>query len=238
MSEKYAEKIAALLAKAESTDNTAEAETFTKAAERLMLKWGIDDAKLEAARKGKDVNATADKIVQTTHMFTGIYHYGLFAIGSAVGNGLGNIKVMISKGRSSSTIFFVGFESDIARALQLTHSLVVQAEAAMRAWWKTSEERTWLRGMEAFKARRQFFLSFAAAVGERLREARCEEVAEAGSGTDLVLVDRGRRVQDYVRENYSLGRARGSIQQGSAGAESAGFAAGQRASFSRAAVDR
>lgn len=238
MSEKYAEKIAALLAKAEGTDNTAEAEAFTAAAERLMLKWGIDDAKLEAARKGKDANAAADKIVQVTHTFTGIYHYGLFAIGNAVGNGLGNIKVMISKGRSSSTIFFVGFESDIARALQLTHSLVVQAETAMRTWWKTSEERAWLRGMEAFKARRQFFLSFAAAVGNRLRTAREAEIKEAGTGADLVLVDRGQRVTDYVRQNYSLGRARGSIQGGSYGASTAGYAAGQKASFNRGAVTR
>ncbi len=237
MSEKYAEKIAALLAKAEGTDNTAEAEAFTKAAERLMLKWGIDDAKLEAARKGKDANAVADKIVQVTHTFTGIYRYGLFSIGSGVGNGLGNIKVMITKGSKSSTLFLVGFESDVARALQLTHSLTVQAETAMRAWWKTSEERVWLTGMEAFKARRQFFMSFALAVRERLTEARREEVAEAGSSTDLVLVDRGRRVQDYVRQNYSLSRARGSVQGSSSGA-GAGYAAGQRASFSSAAVDR
>ena len=58
-----------------------------------MLKWGIDDAKLEAARKGKDANAVADKIVQVTHTFTGIYHYGLFSIGSGVGNGLGNLMI-------------------------------------------------------------------------------------------------------------------------------------------------
>ena len=55
----YARKITALLAKASSTNSEEERDTFEKAAERLIIKWGISDAELSAARERKKVPGDA-----------------------------------------------------------------------------------------------------------------------------------------------------------------------------------
>ena len=59
----YAEKINALLAKADSTTHPEEREAFIKGAERLMVRWGVSDAMLEDAAQ-RDSGRTAQQVEQ------------------------------------------------------------------------------------------------------------------------------------------------------------------------------
>ena len=212
----YAAKIAALLAKAESTDNAAEAEAFSAAAEKLMLKWGITEAMAAEAKAG----ATASEpIVQRREEQTGSYHAAWMNLANSVVLGLGSLRLLKSTWRTSTTIYVIGHESDVDRFFTLFHSLKAQAEGAMKAWWKTQRDdyRGWdgeiLQG-EAFRARRAFIIGFGRAVQSRLRAER-RAVVEETTGADLVLAGRDRRVTDWVGEQYpNLGKGRASRMQG------------------------
>ena len=66
----YARKINALLDKASATEHPEERETFLKAAERLMVKWGVDDATLAASKASSAPRATIEERRYQAH---GVY---------------------------------------------------------------------------------------------------------------------------------------------------------------------
>jgi hypothetical protein len=226
----YATKIAALLAKAESSDHEAEAKIFRDKAQELMLKWGIDDAMVQDAGVEKP-----EPIVMKYIDMKGQWHMGFFYLGQSVAFGMGNLKVLISRMDSNkwTRLYVVGHESDVARYTTLVESLKGQAEAAMKEWWK-GERKT--RGYmydanTGWTAKRQFIMSFGQGVAAVLREQR-SGLVETGSSTDLVLVSRGARVEEFY-SNMSVGKARGrGVENGSWSAQQHGFRAGQRASTS------
>lgn len=227
----YAAKIAALLAKAESTDSAAEAEALSAAAEKLMLKWGITDAMAAEAAAGATATET---IIERKQNLKGVYHVAFQRLAEHVARGLGSLRVLYSTWGTETVIYVIGHESDVDRFYLLFDSLKAQAEGAMKAWWKTQREdyRDWygeIDQREAFKARRAFIVGFASTVHQRLRAER-KVVIEETTGSDLVLVGRDRRVQDAVGEMYpDVRKGRASTMEGSWSGESAGRQAGQRA---------
>ena len=123
----YATKIAALLAKAQSTDNAAEREALTEAAERLMVKWGVDDAMLDAAADSR----TRAKIEQRRYRVEGT-SAALLAelVASRVVAGLGPVRGLISRG--SPYWWAVGYTDDLARVEMYVPHIVQQALAGSR----------------------------------------------------------------------------------------------------------
>lgn len=200
----YAAKIAALLAKAEDPAATpAEAETYSRKAEQLMVKWGISDAML-AARGG---HAKAEKIVEKRHTIHHRYYQAEVYLWHHIAQGVGTVRVLKRDAYNhTSYLYLIGYESDVSRVEMLARSLWMQANAALKVWWKeykatpTGQIRT--KSSEVFKDRREFFLGFGSRVQTRLREMyRVEE--EAGEpGTALALVDRGKQVDVHVEEKY------------------------------------
>src|SRR5437868_13324419 len=75
--DKWADKIAALLRKAEST-TPEEAELLMAKAQELMAKYAIDEAMLNAARGVKD--RKADPIMWDEFVTVGIYRHALYMI--------------------------------------------------------------------------------------------------------------------------------------------------------------
>lgn len=224
----YAAKIAALLAKAESSTHEAEAQTFRDKAQELMLKWGIEDAELEAAGKQPE-----DEVVCHEVECRGQYHRGLYYVGSHTASGLGSIRPFITNIDSNNwtRLTLVGHKSDVDRAVTLINSLFIQSDSAMRQWWKEEKKTDGWRydTNTAWTARRQFFISFGAGVYSVLTQQR-KNLVTKGSSTDLVLVDRGAKVDDWVSEQWGeITPSRSSLRSGSVRAQQHGYRAGQRA---------
>ena len=240
---KYADRIAALLAKAEST-TAEEAEALTAKAEELMIKYGIEQAHIDAARLG---STAPEQIVTEKITFSGIYSQGSVMMGHYVAQGFGQLRTMQTKnvrttnaaGKSvrGDQLWLIGFESDVKQCKLLIASLELQCAVALRQWWSSNSDSRFMTKMEQFKEKRQFIISFGDGAGQRLRETRRRVVAEdKGSGTELVLVDRKARVDRFVEDEYAPRKSRGRMQGGSFGGSSAGRAAGRNANVGGTAV--
>lgn len=196
MTEEKIDLIAKLLAKAEST-TPEEAEALTEHAERLMVKYAIDQAVIDErrSREGK----ASERIVEVKVTFTGTYREALIDMGSNVVWGLGSMRPLTGSVGTRSNLFIVGFESDVAQAEVLIRSLHVQALIAMRAWWKDNAIRyRYGSDWDRRRARDHFIRGFGHGAYIRIESNRLQVIEEAGSGTDLVLVDRKTRVDEHV----------------------------------------
>lgn len=246
MSESMNDKIAKLLRLAERAATPGEAEAASKAAERLMLKWGIEEAVIRSKMAGQ---GDADKIVTKGIPFPRVFVKARTSIAHAIVRGMGGMKSYNSMGARMGdeikdwdpkgyTVKIMGWESDVDRAITLINSLVLQADHAQAQWWKEFRKGSGkgMKASEQFRARRQFLLSFAHAVEMRLVAMRAEEVQAAvaketkGTGTELVLLNREQAVDaEYAKIASNMRRGRG--VKGSYAGSSAGRAAGERASL-------
>ena len=227
MNEKKADLIAQLLAKAEST-TPEEAEALTAAAERMMVKYMIDQATIDERRAKK--GQAAEKIVEIRLDFTGAYRIELVNLSASVIYGLGSLRALQYTGNPrQASVWVIGFESDATQAAALIRSLHVQSMVALRQWWNENREdyryeTAYLKG----RARESFIRGFGAGAGKRIRENRRTIISEAGTGTDLVLASRDARVQSYLNEkNTRRGRSRSATAGGASFA--GGYIAGQQA---------
>jgi hypothetical protein len=234
-------KIAKLLAKAEATTNQHEAEAFMEHAERLMLKHGVERAQLEAKQVGA-TRKTTPIVTKRIRIKDGSgYALAFLAIGHEVGP-VFNVRTLQStiSGSPDKMIWFIGHEDDVADVETLFTSLMKQAQPAAVAWWRNDGKANWNgwyapTDNDAYLARREFIFGFARGAGARLRETRGRVVQQAGSGAELVLVDRSKAVDRWIEDNLQVGKGRATNRRvGGAGASSAGREAGRNAVASRA----
>jgi len=233
MAQDIAEKVALLLAQAEGTDNPVEAEAFTRKAEELMLKHGIDEAMIAARRPG----TKADPIIRERIPFVSQYAAAVVHLGTAVSQAFNcqNFQTLVTdKGaRATHSIWLVGHQSDVQQAATLVQSLLVQIEAALNYWWKNEGRLICadMGGSKKYAARREFCFAFCNGVRSRLNEVYNRVVEEAGTGAELVLRDRTKLVEDWVNKNMTLGgsRAGKTRSAGDYHASLAGHAAGREA---------
>ena len=194
-----------------------------------MIKLGIEEAVIRA-KMGEEPNSA--KIVEKRMDFYGSYAQAMMNLATSVGGGIG-LKVLIGKvGKSGRRAYLIGFEKDVDRAITLIESLQLQCAAAQSTWWKTdmASDAAWLSGMEKFKARRQFTISFGHVVGVRLKEQRQETVVES-TGTDLVLVNQSKKIDSWVADKYGALKSTRSSMHGSAAGRMGGQTAGHKASL-------
>jgi len=236
MSEKKIDLIAQLLAKAEST-TPEEAEALTEHAERLMVKYAIDQAVIDARRSkaGQD----SEKIIQERIDFSGAYRLEYVHIGHMVANGLGTVQCMMSTYKNkSASLYLIGFESDVQQAKVLIASLQVQAAVATRAWWKLNKsDFLHLTPYDQEAARRSFTKGFGTGAGQRIAASRQQAVQESGSGTELVLVSRASKVKEHF-DGLAKGTRQARPSKGSYTAETHGYRAGKEANTGEKAVSQ
>ncbi|WP_204074710.1 DUF2786 domain-containing protein [Planotetraspora phitsanulokensis] len=183
-------RIRALLAKAESTEFPAEAETFTSAAQSLMAKHSIDAAMLAAEPGGAE---------EPTGRRVGIdppYEKPKAILLDVVATA-NRCRAVWSKDLGFSTV--LGFDPDLDAVELLFTSLLVQATSGM----VQAGARRDLAGRSRTRSFRQSFLAaYAQRIGERLRaasgEAVRQAVAEAGSDLLPVLAARELAVDQAV----------------------------------------
>lgn len=198
MTEKKADLIAQLLAKAEST-TPAEAEALREHAYRLMEKYMIDQAVIDARRA--KLGQASEQIVTKIIKFEGMYRRDLQLLGSAVVHALGTMRPLVSNGKRTSWLHIVGFESDVEQAEVLIRSLHVQALLAVKDWWygvRDTYEYAYEPESAKVRARHTFVIAFGHGVAERIEANRSQVIEEAGTGTELVLVDRKSKVDEFV----------------------------------------
>ena len=224
------ERITLLLNKAENTNFPHEAQAFQEHAERLMVRYGIGRAELDAdsADRGKK----KEPIIEEHFDMRGVYRLGQRDGLSAVGRAFRTVSMLQSNYSNSCRLYIIGHESDVATVKNLFASLVVQATAAMAHWW-AQEGRlytNWYTDSEKTIERREFQRSFYLQVASRIANLSQEESVQNGSGTELALASRKEQVDDYVSSNYPfLRRSRNRAASGSANASLAGRVAGFQA---------
>lgn len=239
--DKKTRMIAALLAKANDPAATdAERESYNDKATALMIRYGVDAALLAA----RDSHAPKESITQHHVEYTGTYAPELVLLGHRVGDALGlRTYQVVSSGRRTSTrkLYLVGFQSDVDFARLILGSLQIQltvaADRHMRSYNLTHSAAS---AGDKYKRRRAFIVGFAQRVAERLvvtRRATVQEAeAQSGPGTDLVLVDRQRQVDEWLQDAVGpLRTTKGRRRYGVGGAE-AGRAAGDRADVGQGGV--
>jgi len=225
--------IEALLAKAERTENDAEREAYMAKATELMIRHGIDAAMLDSTRGDKP----AEAIIRDTMEFRGQWAHAEQLGFARVATGFNDsIKAFVSqKTQTNRTLHLVGFESDIAAVKVLIASLQMQALNAMATWWSREGRYNYYNRFatttdqhQQLMHKRSFLQGFYATVAARLRDLRTVVVAEQTAGTELVLVGRKAKVDEWVAGNMRTGAGRSRGLAGGAG-RAAGAAAGARA---------
>jgi hypothetical protein len=237
MSEKKIDLIAQLLAKAEST-TPEEAEALTAAASKMMQKYMIDQATIDA-RRAKSGQAS-EKIIEKRLDFTGAYRGEMLNLCSNVVRGLGTLRALQYTGGKGKVFSFylIGFESDVEQAEILINSLQLQAAVAVRAFWKEhKDEYSYQNSYEQEKARRSFVHGFGTGAGRRLFEQHKEVVTEAKAGTELVLVSRKAKVDEHV-DQMATRKGRARTATGGDRAAGEGYRAGQNANTGAKSVSQ
>jgi hypothetical protein len=251
MSEKTLARIAALLRKAEGTDNEHESDAYLQAAQRLATLASVDlaVARAHTAEREKRATPTMREVVIGESGRRGLRTFAMLFLAIAHAN---NLTCDIA--RDSSKIFAYGFDADIDAVERLYSSLVVQmvrasdafiksgSHAAERVWREVTvpdQRRPWVmrrsfeeRPVHATTARINFQQAFAARIGRRLAETRqqAEQAAVAGdrtTGTEIALRARELELKEHYRSHSA---ARGTWAGGRAQAG--------RAELSRRAGDR
>jgi hypothetical protein len=228
--ERWIDKIQALLAKAEGTDNEAEAETFTAGAMNLMIKHAVEEAELQGR-----CQSPMDKIVKRRIHFGGIFARSYRDLMAGVGRALGFKTVFHNTyGKSGLEATWVGFESELDDGEVLLTSLQIQIARLMpKAVKEYEEERGWpMAKQEKYVWRRSFIEMFDLVVCRRLQETRKRVIDEHDKDGSLlpVLANRETLVeQEYAQMFPNLRAARTSSRQYHSGGGGAGGNAGRAA---------
>lgn len=205
------EKVRALLAKAQGTDNPNEARAYSMKAAELADKYRVDLNEAHAAAdepltfSRHEVNLAGSKSLRATLLLLKVVgtHYGVVTITPSTGN--------------SKTPVLAGAADDIALTLMLFGSLMIQRDREVAATpvppWATT-----------VTFRNSFAYGYAEAIHERLTELRTrqrraaeEQFAHAGAadqksaGSALVLFERADQVMKWLTgEDPNLKRTKGS----------------------------
>lgn len=227
MQQKQAQRIAALLAKAESTDSQHERDSLIEKATALQFQYSIDEAMLAAS--GKATTDTIGQIKLCEERNTPLIKAKReLATGLAY---LNSSRPFI--GYKRAYIAIVGFESDLRFIQAMYNSLLVQMQTEM-----ARDERN-VPSYENVKAWRVSYAhAYVRRVTMRMREAQqaAKRVAEDSvPGSSLVLVSKAQQVDNYVgptRKGKSIPTNAGKSWSGA----DAGRAAANRADIGQRGV--
>jgi hypothetical protein len=224
------ETLSKLLNQAENAATAAEAEAFFAKAQELATLHAISlaEARAHTERSRRREQPTHEQIVigePRQHV-----NSHLCRLASVLGEA-NSLRTNIAS--NNTFILWFGLPSDIEAATLLLHSISHQmvrtADAFVRARsWAGEYDMLTGAPITAQKARKTYYTTYVTVIGDRLRQARADAVAEfdrdAANGTSaaLVLRDKELEVRDYYSE-HSTAR---------------GFWRGQRSAHSSAAAMR
>lgn len=170
--ERILSRVRQLLAKAESTTFDAEAETFTAGAQALMARHSIDAAMLHAS--GDRSESPQARRIGVDRPYESPKAMLLNAVATA-----NRCRVVWSQELGFATV--LGFAPDLEAVETLFTSLLVQATSAVT---REGSRRTGAGRSRTRSFRSSFLTSYAARIGERLREVTEAETEAAAARDD------------------------------------------------------
>jgi Protein of unknown function (DUF2786) len=189
---KHLARVRALLAKAESTTFEEEADALIAKAQELISKHS-----LEAALEGTDAGVGSGVAARRIWL------------DSPYLEAKSSLVHVVAEANRCRSVFMpsfgfatlVGSAADIEAVDLLITSLLMQAQAAMRLHRPTT---TGAAPARTTSFRRAFLLSFATRIGQRLREATCEVLANSPDADRLlpVLAQRDAQVDARMAELF------------------------------------
>jgi hypothetical protein len=223
-----------LLNKAEARGTTeAERAAFQAKATKLIMQWGIDEALLQNADR-----AVKEQIISRT-VTTDVpkaYSYEYTLIGVKVADGLGCRGIFTKVQGGATGAIIVGFKSDVDRTVMLFRSLTLQCTLELGSFYdKWVGEYGWrATGTDRYQAKRGFIHGFARGVQEKMAAWKQDTVASSAPGTDLVLIDRTKQIDRWIKDEMSTSPMRG--RRYSVDSNQAGRAAGRAADLGQGTV--
>ena len=166
-------RIRALLAKAEATEHSAEAETFTAKAQELMTRHAVDEALLQAGAEEQVAVSTIRVHLQSPYASVKVLLLSSVALANRA-------RTVYHDSYGMASV--VGTPTDLDQIELLFTSLLIQATRAMAA---AGRERAGSFDRSA-TFRRSFLTAYAHRIGQRLTEA--DQTTAAGYGVALVPV--------------------------------------------------
>jgi hypothetical protein len=243
VSDKTLTRIAALLRKAESTDNEHEADAFLQAAQRLATAASVDlaVARAHTADRERRATPTQREVMIGESGRRGLRTYVELFLSIARAN-----DVRCDIARDSTRVFAYGFDTDLDTTHALYASLVVQMVRASDEFiksrryaaeqverWSDRYRRWELRPISPITARLSFQRAFADRIGRRLQQAKqaaTDEVVQQRPAASVALALRDKEIElvDHYRTHST---ARGTWQGSAASAGHSAYAsrAGDRA---------
>lgn len=173
---KMLNRIRGLLTKAERTEFTQEAETFTAKAQELMTRYAIDAALLRTRAHTGPANVRSRRVHLDNPYVTEKVHL-LTAIGEA------NRVRTVWFGDLSIAVA-VGTPADLQQVDLLFTSLLVQANRTLQS--TAAQGRS---GARTTAFRKAFLAGFASRVGQRLREADARATEAAAADESMPVSD-------------------------------------------------
>lgn len=215
-------RIRGLLDKANATNSEAEREACISKAMRLMAKYGIEDAQLNAAASG----GREKIILHHLHPPLGAYERQRYDLLASIATPLRCAVIRQTRAGDQPLAYtLVGHERDVERVKLLFSYLDAYAVSHLAGLETPPGE-----GMVRY--RRDWLRGFCISVNVRLQDIEgqvAEEATRSTPGTDLILADRLHQVLGRVREAFGGGLRALEFEQVSMNRASlAGFAAGER----------
>jgi Protein of unknown function (DUF2786) len=221
------DRVRKLLAKAEAEGVTPpEAEAFTAKAAELMARYGIDRARLAAARP--DTDRPDSRIIDISNPWAQVRAHLLAGLAGAMRCQC----VLLNTGQPGQRIHVFGYASDLERADILYTSLLLQMAHGLT----TTDVPDGARSPRAW--RRSWLLGFVSAVITRVKAAEdraatsSERETHSGPSTALVLADRAVVIRRRLEEAYPVTRQTRITYSGRGYSD--GYAQGQRADIGSA----
>lgn len=233
----YAAKVAALLAKAEATDNDNEAQAYYAKAAGLMLQHSIDQALIDAHTKGYDPEKPAkhDIWVGGTHALirlNGAAWIGDAAFGDALkysrSGRLAYAPEQFNANTKGYRLTTYGFAADFEAFQTLWNSIDLQAASSLRKYNKGLRQ-SGIPGSSATS--RSYLMGYFTGVIEKIQASKEEVMEQVSTEGALVLRNREAEVMDLYSSAVRGCRRTNNIQGASDGdAFDRGYVDGSNAS--------
>lgn len=183
------DKVRKLLAMAEGTSNSNEADAFSRKAAELIAAHRIDPERLRA-------EATDELAVVEIELGRGAYVRGRLALLATVGDAHG-CRVVFEVRDRGTVAFVAGYRGDLDTVTLLYHSLHSQASTRMAA-----ERRATAAATQQW--RRSFLFGYADQIRAMLRQSaeQAERLGAGGSSALPALRAREQRVEEYSRARF------------------------------------